>query len=304
MKKKRKNKHKSFLHIICFKHLLYFFFFINQIKADDCIITNNTEITKQWLNNILCIGEKDFAYVNFATFSNGDMIVETTAIPGSSKRKFFGIKSDGGPLFNDQEFYATIEVSDQHEPDNERYEGEIFIAVIGGKEYLISVGKGDNRFAELYDFETMRIKSQVLSITFLSSTKVSNSRGSSINFKKDNINYVLFSFIDFINNSNQLALKLLKFTSTDIRAINPVQKDTAVPNSIGLSVSCFVSDSYYIFCLYLTKRINLEIVDYYTGYIKIGVFNLALTKLKEIDTDYIMIQDTEKISAFLKCISK
>jgi hypothetical protein len=203
------------------------------------------------------------------------MIVETTALPGSAKRKFYGITSDGGPLFNNQEFYATIEVSGQHEPDNERYEGEIFIAVIEGKEHLISVGKGDYRFAELYDFENMSIKSQVLSVTFLSSTKVYNSRGSSINFVKDNINYVLFSFIDFFGYSNQLALKLLKFTSTDISTNNPVQKGTAVPYSIGLSVSCFVSESYYILCLYLINGYSYGFVDYFTGYIKIGVFNLA-----------------------------
>ena len=80
-----------------FINSLYFLFIINQIRADDCKITNKTQIASQWLNNIICIGEKDFAYVNLATLSKGDMIVETTAIPGSSKRKFYGIKSDGGP---------------------------------------------------------------------------------------------------------------------------------------------------------------------------------------------------------------
>ena len=58
--------------------ILYFLFVINQIRSDDCIISNITKITTKYLNNIKCIGEKNFRYANFANFSNGDMIVETT----------------------------------------------------------------------------------------------------------------------------------------------------------------------------------------------------------------------------------
>ena len=285
-----------------FINSLYFLFFINQMRADDCIITNKTQIASQWLNNIICIGEKDFAYVNLVTFSKGDMIVETTAIPGSSKRKFYGIKSDGGPFFNNQEYNITIEVSGQHQPNNERYEGEIFIAHIGDREYLLSVPKGENRFAELYDFDNMRVESQVSVTTFLRANKILNSRSSAINFMKGNINYVLFSFIDYFDNSNQFSLKLLKFSSTDIKNSNPVQKNYTLTNSIGISVSCFVTDSNCILCLYLTKRLTVEIVDYFTGYIKIGIYNSVLTQITEKDTDYIMVQNSEKINFFLKCI--
>ena len=67
----------------------------NFIFTNDCIISNNTVITNQWLNNIICLGDKDFRYVNFASFSNGSMIVEATSIPDSPKRMFYGIQSDG-----------------------------------------------------------------------------------------------------------------------------------------------------------------------------------------------------------------
>ena len=284
-----------------FFNFLFLLFIINHIKADDCIITNNTEITRQWLNNIICIGDNNFRYVNFATFSNGDMIVETTAIPGSAKRKFYGIKSNGEPLFDNQQYFATIEVSNQHEPDNERYEGEIFIAVIGDKEYLVSVAKGDNRYTELYDFDDMIVKSQVLAINFLSANKILNIRGSSTNFIKDDINSVLFSFVDY-NSGNQLGLKILQFSSTDIYSNNPVKKSTNVPDSIGLSVSCFITDSNFIICLYLTQRISIDLVDYISGKIKIGVFTTELSQKKEEDTNYIMMQFGEKINIFLKCI--
>ena len=70
---------------------------INFIKSDNCLITNNTVIIKQWLNNIICLGNNS-RYVNFATSSNNDMIIETTSIPGSPKRIFYGIKSNGEPI--------------------------------------------------------------------------------------------------------------------------------------------------------------------------------------------------------------
>ena len=62
-----------------------------------CIISN--EIIKiQWITNIIQIGDLNFRYVNFANFSNGDMIVESSVNPGSLLRMFFGLKSNGLPL--------------------------------------------------------------------------------------------------------------------------------------------------------------------------------------------------------------
>ena len=69
-----------------------------EYKKEICKIDNKI-IKTQWLNNIIKIGDKNFRYVNFANYSNGDMIVETTSCPGSSKRMFYGIKSNGRALF-------------------------------------------------------------------------------------------------------------------------------------------------------------------------------------------------------------
>ena len=148
IKFERNNKFQfSFLY---FMNIFYLLFVINKIKTDDCIISNKTNIADKWLNNIICIGENTFRYVNFANFSNGDMIVETTALPDSPKRIFYGIKNDGGPFFDNQQYHATIVISGQTESNNARYEGEIFIVSIYNKEYLFSIGKGDNKYAELY----------------------------------------------------------------------------------------------------------------------------------------------------------
>ena len=123
---------------IFFMNIFFLLIVINEIKADDCKISNITKITTQWLNNIICIGEENFRYVNFANFSNGDMIVETTAIPDSPKRIFYGIKNDGGPFFDNQQYHATIVISGQTESNNTRYEGEIFIVPINGQEYIFN----------------------------------------------------------------------------------------------------------------------------------------------------------------------
>ena len=61
-----------------------------EYKNKSCKIYNEI-IKTQWLNNIIRIGDKNFRYVNFANYSNGDLIVETTSCPGSSKRMFYGI---------------------------------------------------------------------------------------------------------------------------------------------------------------------------------------------------------------------
>ena len=51
------------------------------------------------LNKIIRIGDLNYRYINLASYSNGDMIVETTAYPGTDKRVFYGIKSNGREFF-------------------------------------------------------------------------------------------------------------------------------------------------------------------------------------------------------------
>ena len=69
-----------------------------ELKEKKCIIDNNI-ISTQFLNNIIWIGDNNFRYVNIASYSKKDMIIETTSKPGSSKRMFFGIKKNGRGLF-------------------------------------------------------------------------------------------------------------------------------------------------------------------------------------------------------------
>ena len=58
-----------------------------QFNSSYCEI-NNEIIKTQWLNNIIRIGGLKYRYISFASFSNGDMIVETTCYPGEPKDTF------------------------------------------------------------------------------------------------------------------------------------------------------------------------------------------------------------------------
>ena len=58
------------------------------------------------LNNIIRIGDINSRYINFASYSNGDLIVETTAFPGNDKRMFYAIKLNGRPFLLARSFAA------------------------------------------------------------------------------------------------------------------------------------------------------------------------------------------------------
>ena len=128
----------------------------SQFQSNYCII-NNTQIKTQWLTNIIIFGDENAKFINFATYSNGDFVVESTPFKVIiAKRFFFGLKQNGRDLFkiNDTEtqFYSFIPTG---EGEGEKYQGEIQIAKMNqenNKEYLLSLSKSDS-YAELYDFE-------------------------------------------------------------------------------------------------------------------------------------------------------
>ena len=88
------------------------------------------------------------------------MIVETTACPGSSKRMFYGIKSNGRPLFTDNGQETPFMILNIEYENNQYFdriskynEGEILsIKTAENKEYIINVEKG-YIYTEFYDFQ-------------------------------------------------------------------------------------------------------------------------------------------------------
>ena len=275
--------------------------YCTQSDFDDkkCVVDNEI-VQTQWLNNIIWIGDKDFRYINFATYSNGDMIVETTSNPGNSKRMFYAIKKNGRSFFksktkNMKTKYYSIKAKDQiNNEGNIRYEAEIFIATVyeddnNAKEYLVSVPKGD-RYTELYDFDNDKIY-QTTTQDFLQKP-MNNSKGCVFSYKSitDNITYNIFGFIS--SNDKSVNIKQFKFTSVDIKNNNPIISTAPIQLSTGKITSCFMTTLNLTMCFFIYNN-NLLTT---TGFVTVLSNNILVLAIKDID--YI----SEDENSFFKCI--
>ena len=297
-----KNKINIIFLNLAFSFILFIIKIIS-INAACYNISNISVVESRWLNNIICLGEENYRYVNFASFENGDIVLETTQLPESPKRFFYGLKKDGTPLFGNNEYFKLILASGQTDnPENGRYEGEIFIVKISNKEYIFSIGKGTTRFAELYDLDNEVILSQKKAIDFLDIDQLYNIRGSSSNYIISGNQYIFFPCINKGSDKYYFKLKKFLFSSTDFSNNNPVIKTYNYDSSSGQAISCFKTDSDYIVCSFLSL-IRL----YY--YIYIGVYDTELKEKIVKKTDYHVIGDDVTFGSvlytlpdFLKCI--
>ena len=279
-----------------------------EYQRNDCIIAN--EIIKiQWLTKIIRIGDLNFRYINFAEYSNGDLIVETTACPGSAERMFFGIDTDGRGLFKSEDvtegrsFYYSIKVGEQ--PGNSegfRYESENFIATINsgsniGKEYLVSFSKSV-QFTELFIFDQRKInQKQTKSVL---GYEMINIRPTSISYTYNDINYSLLGCKTSIDNTNHLYIKRFLFNNNEFTNTNPTTKEYKKAANIGGSISCYASESKYIYCCYIDQ---IEKQFWSTTYTVNYFCQLALNQdLNELTTSCFSDYINSDENAFVKCI--
>ena len=220
------------------------FYFIFIIKIESILSLDNN------FTNIICIGDKNFRYINFADYSNGDMIIETTSFPESTKRLFYGLKQNGEYLFikegKSTPFYLM-------EGRKKKFESEIFIIKINKeeeeqqenniyynyKEYLVSISFKDQD-TELYDFESN--KTIITKTSDLLEKEMISIRETATKWILNNENYILFSFLS----ENYFHIKLFKFNSKEINNKNTIitveeYSDDVSNNVLGESISCFIT---------------------------------------------------------------
>ena len=130
----------------------------NQFESGDCILSNSI-IEKQWLNNIISVGEKNFRYLSFMTSLEGKMILHSSPNPVGKERIFFGIDSNASPIFKDENGNNayTIKKNISRTDDN-----RVFETISGSikfnqnedinNEYFINIGKSET-YTEIFDFE-------------------------------------------------------------------------------------------------------------------------------------------------------
>ena len=288
------NKIKIYFGFSFIIKLVYLLIEINLVKTDDCQITNNTLIEKQWLSNIICLahGNVGYRYVNFANFSNGSMVIETTAIPGNPMRLFYGIDNYGLPLFKDNQYHSSIEITSQ--TTNYRFEAEVFMAKINNKEYLISIGKGD-KYVELYDLEKLELISQKTTTELFENKAMKSIFQFSINYIYENSDYILFGYTDGFS---ICYLNILKFSSNNLDN-SPIYKSQPIEFVFGEAVSCCLTEEKNIMCIFIHEN----------GYIYIMVYSLNLDFITNLNLGYKNVNKGDfslwefKYDYFLKCIN-
>ena len=248
---------------------------------------NSTKI----LNRIINIGRKDFRYVNFASYSNGDMVFLTTAYLGLDNKKpqktriFYGFKKNGRPLFNGSYFYSfemniTPEIEEINEENitiktikhRNKYEGESLVIKESGnitdkKEYLMSLSKKFS-FVEIYDFENEITYKKDLNIFANCTELIFSYRHAFFPLFSNDTNY--YYILGFINNQSRYIIQKHLFNSiqdfeyedTLIKNITINNFKAKVPKS---GVSCFQTEQQFIICFFLTTKPNFVIAAYNTN---------------------------------------
>ena len=88
-------------------------------------------------------------FINFASYSNGDMVLMSSSIPHTNDREFYGLKKDGRNYFDST--YKIITMNDEIQQSTL----STIQVTNSEKEYLLIISK--QKQTELYDFENSYI---------------------------------------------------------------------------------------------------------------------------------------------------
>jgi hypothetical protein len=236
--------------------------------------------------------------MNFASYSIGDMVVETTCYPEARKRMFFGLKENGRPFFKDQSNnkdtpYYSINVEGEN---YKKFEAVGLIIKLNnngnnGKEYFFSISKLECN-AELFDFDNNKVYTKLVN-SFTTLFNTNTLRNALMPLSNSNSeNYYIFGFSSLF--PNKFRLQKHKFNSLNNFSTDKTYTDKMVETdqeSYGNQISCFLTVKKLVICFYLTKNnndISFNIVKY----------NENLQDKKELVFPSYLNYDT----TFLKCI--
>ena len=99
-------KKNSFINWISFGFSFFqiIIFILDYVTAENK--SSNCSSKADFNENIIWIERQNYRFVNFASYSNRDMVFLTTTFY-SDDRIFYGFKENGRPLFNDSYFFST-----------------------------------------------------------------------------------------------------------------------------------------------------------------------------------------------------
>ena len=294
-----------FFNFSFFQAIIYFSNYLFKESLSYCSF-NSVQLT-----NIINIGRKNFRYVNFATYSNGDMVFLTSSYyssnlfnffsdnPSKNDRIFYGLTKNGRPLFKGSYFYfTTVDGSE----DASKYESEILVVKESGNsnnEYLMSFAK-KNIFVEIYDFKKGITYKKNLQ-NFLNNT-ISSFRHAFISLFSNDTNY--FYLLGFINGDKKFVIQKHIFHSLqNLKTENTLNKTITIENleakssssllsfltDYGSGISCFQTERHFIICFFLNNVLNYLIVAY----------NPNLEEIKNVSISSNINKDN---NVFYKCL--
>ena len=276
----------------------------DEISKGDCIIENEI-IKTQWLNNIINIEISFLRYVNFASYSNGDMILEFCTYPAKTQRIFLGFKKNGRSFFKnktsekDEYFYSLN--AEQNITLNQKFESKNTIIKLSGKEnkekeYLLSLSFG-NSYVEIYDFDNHTIIQKLL--TDFSNLKcISSFQNVAISLLSRNYDfYYLFGFIGYTENfsdhkfiiQKHIFYSLDNFNTQETLNKSNIYKNINAIYKENTGFSCFQTKNQIITCFFLNDNQEYIIVAY--------DYNLNILKDDVVSREDIFFNQT-----FYKCI--
>ena len=270
----------------------------SQFISSYCLIANSI-VKTQWLNNIIIYGNLTFRYINFGSFSNGDMVVVSSTYPRSDKRMFYGLKQNGRPLYSingkETPYYALNANSNDGMFESESSVIKISSSEIDdSKEYFIIIGKLE-KYAEIIDF--YKNKTYYKRLSSFTSVAVKSYRHAFLLIdNKSSEYYYLFGFIggsDNYSTDRQVYFQKHIFNSLDnFRMTRTYDSNfTIINNAFGYQVSCFKTKKELFICFYLTENNNKVNFIFHK-------FDNNLSN--EITSDYQSKIDDVKI--FCKCV--
>ena len=228
-----------------FIYLIQILLLLNQIikvSSVVCKISVPDSITSQQLNNIICIGTNGFAEVNFASFSNNSLIVETSKDSGTEERVFYGITKEGLPLFENGQYHLSFNA----ESGQQRKDSENFVIRINDEkhsEYLMSIGYNTN--VEIYDFNQKKVISQKTTKSFIGNVDMDCLIQTGFNYYDGNSYYL---YHGYLTSTNYFVINKLNFNSHDLTTVTEA-KTTNLGGLRGRVASCYMTKQKFIICI-------------------------------------------------------
>ena len=274
-------------------NLINLLLFINQIaissSALSCKISVPDTVTSQKLNNIICIGPSGFTYSNFATFSDGSLIVECSKDVGTIRRSFYGITLDGKPYFKNNQYHMSLNSNNEcYRKDSENS----VITLADNSEYLMSVG--NDLKVEVYDLNSESTLYTTTTSSFIDSKIMDSQVQTFLKYSDGSNNYL---FHCYLTSECYLRIRKLKFTSA-----NPLTYSVATSKYLqyiyGKIASCYMTAQNNIVCLTIYSKLTPLL--YATLYAT--VYDINLNQKVNTGLSYTLVPTSYRYIYFLKGI--